>query len=291
MAYSTIGTRVEQERISIKYTGRFANDPLGEMTIEETQIGLSAANNPNTRYADYSHTVIDPADGRTFYNNNEFFDNNRRNILSAFRIAPEASNDVGVIQIISPESGPLTNDEDITVLIRNFGTDPQSNFNVFYNVDGGTSVVEAFTGTINPLENATFTFNETADLSATGAPFVILASTDLANDEGPGNDQRKKTVVNEPLSINDIPLENADLVVLNRGNNQFEATLTTNNIINDRVFIQIYNVNGQVLAYNLLENNNGTYTYNLDMSYASSGVYLVRVGTNTNGFVKRIIVR
>lgn len=291
MAYSTVGTRDVQERISIKYTGRFADDPLGEMTIAETQIGLSTANNSNTRYADYSHTVVDPLDGRTFYNNNEFFDSNRRNILSSFKIAADASEDVGVIQIVTPESGPLTDDEEITVLIRNFGTDPQSNFNVFYNVDGGADVVEVFTETIDPLENATFTFSETVDLSATGTPFIILASTDLTDDEGPGNDQRKKTVVNEPLNINDIPIENADLVVLNRGNNQFEATLTSNNTIDDKVFIQVYNVNGQALAYNLLDNNNGTYTYNLDMSYASAGVYLVRVGTQTNGFVKRIIVR
>src|SRR5690606_38826103 len=95
MAYSTIGTRDVQERITIKYTGRFADDALGEMTVEETQIALSSANNPNTRYADSSHTVIDPADGKTFYNNNEFFNSNRRTVLSAFRIAPNFENDMG----------------------------------------------------------------------------------------------------------------------------------------------------------------------------------------------------
>lgn len=291
MAYSTVGTRDVQERISIKYTGRFADDPLGEMTVEETQIILSGANNTNTRYADYSHTVIDPADGLTFYNNNEFFNNNRRNVVSAFKIAPNFENDLGVVQIDTPINGPLTDEEVVTVTIRNFGTEPQSNFNVYFNVDGGANVVETFAGTIAPLTNESYTFTATADLSNANQIYTIVAATDLTGDEDPNNDEVSKDVTNEPLNINDIPLENADFLVLNKGNNQFEATLTTNSPIDGRVFIQVYNVSGQVLAYNLLENNNGKYTYNLDMSYASSGVYLVRVGTDTNGFVKRVIVR
>tara|TARA_R110000850_G_scaffold271031_2_gene404634 strand:- start:21735 stop:23954 length:2220 start_codon:yes stop_codon:yes gene_type:complete len=291
MAYSTIGTRDVQERISIKYTGRFANDPLGDMTIAETQIGLSTANNPNTRYADYSHTVVDPADGRTFYNNNEFFNNNRRNILSSFRIAPDATDDVGVIAIDAPVDGPLLADEEITVTIRNFGTDPQSNFDVYYSIDAGTDIVETFTGTIQPLENAQYTFTTTADLSSQGTSYLITAGTDLTGDEGPGNDQQKKSVLSEVLNVNDIPLENAELIIVNNGNNQFNATLNTTQNIEGKVFLNLYNIQGQIIAYNLLENNNGTYSYDLDMSYVASGVYLVRIGTDSQGLVKRLIVK
>lgn len=290
MAYSTVGTRDVQERISIKYTGRFENDPLGTMTVAETLIGLSTANNTNTRYADYSHTVVDP-DGRTFYNNNEFFNNNRRNILSSFRIAADASDDVGVISIDNPIDGPLAVDEEITVTIRNFGTDPQSNFDVYYNIDGGTNVVETFTGTIQPLQNLQYTFTTTADLSTQGISYFITAGTDLAGDEGPGNDQQKKSVLSEVLNINDIPLENAELIIVNNGNNQFNATLNTTQNVEGKVFLQLYNIQGQVIVYNLLENNNGTYSYNLDMSYAASGVYLVRIGTDAQGLVKRLIVK
>ncbi|WP_339609086.1 T9SS type A sorting domain-containing protein [uncultured Planktosalinus sp.] len=291
MAYSTVGTRDEQERIAIKYTGRLANDPLGDMTIAETEIGLSTANNTNTRYADYSHTVIDPLDGLTFYNNNEFFNNNRRNIISSFKIAPNFDNDLGVVQIVTPVSGPLTDEEEVTITIRNFGTQAQSNFDVYFNVDGGANVTETFTGTLDPLENVEFTFTATADLSTAGETYSITAGTDLSGDEDPGNDETTKEVENETLNINDIPLENADLIVLNQGDNQFEAILTSNQIIEDKVFIEVYNVSGQVIAYNLLDNNNGTYSYTLNMSYAASGVYLVRVGTDSKGLVKRIIVK
>ncbi|MEX0996354.1 MAG: T9SS type A sorting domain-containing protein [Flavobacteriaceae bacterium] len=291
MAYSSIGTRDVQERVAINYTGRFDGDPLGDMTVAETQIGLSTANNPNLRYADYSHTTIDPTDGLTFYNNNEFFNNNRRNILSAFKIAPNFDDDLGAVQIVTPVSGPLTDDEEVIITIRNFGTNPQSNFNVYYNIDGGTNVVETFTGTIDPLQNADYTFTTTADLSVVSQTYTITAGTDLPGDEDPANDEVSKDVTNDPLNINDIPLEGADLIVVNQGNNQFEAILTTNVDIADKVFINVYNISGQIIAYNLLDNVDGQYKYNLDMSYASSGVYLVRVGTNSQGFVKRIIVR
>lgn len=291
MAYSTIGTRDVQERIAINYTGRFADDPLGEMTIAETQIALSTANNPNTRYADYSHTVIDPADGKTFYNNNEFFNNNRRNVLSAFRIAPNFENDLGVVAIVEPVTGPLGTAEEITVTIRNFGTEPQSNFDVYYNIDGGADVTETFTGTIDPLQNVDYTFTATADLGNANQTYTIVSGTALVGDEDPANDEFSKDVTNEPLNINDIPLQNAELIVINKGNNQFEATLTTNQNIDGRVFIKVYNINGQEVVYNLLENNNGKYVYNFDMSYAASGVYLVRIGNDRQGQVKRIIVR
>lgn len=291
MAYSTVGTRDVQERVSIKYTGRFAADPAGEMTISETQIGLSTANNTNTRYADYSHTVVDPADGTTFYNNNEFFDPNRRNILSSFNLAPGAADDVGVIQIETPVTGPLTSTEEVTVTVRNFGTEPQSNFDVYYNVDGGTNVVETFTGTLNSLENAEYTFTATADLSVPDQTYTITAGTDLTGDEVPDNDEISTDVTNETLGINDVPLENAELIIVNNGNNQFNATLNTTQNIEGKVFLNLYNIQGQIIAYNLLENNNGTYSYDLDMSYAASGVYLVRIGTDSQGLVKRLIVK
>src|SRR5690606_3985277 len=191
----------------------------------------------------------------------------------------------------TPITGPLGTEEEVTVTIRNFGTVAQSNFDVYYNIDGGANVTETYTGTVDPLQNVEYTFNATANLGNTGQTYTIVAGTDLTGDEDPDNDETSKDVTNEPLNINDIPLENAELIVLNNGNNQFEATLTTNQNIEGKVFIKVYNVRGQEVIYNLLENNNGNYTYNFDMSYTSSGGYLARIGTDSKGLVKRIIVR
>lgn len=103
-------------------------------------------------------------------------------------------NDVGVIEINQPESGILTNAEEIEITISNFGFDAQSNFDVSFEVDGGTPVVETFTGTIASGETATYTFTETVDMSTVGQTYSITASTDLTGDEDTSNDATTKEV-------------------------------------------------------------------------------------------------
>lgn len=51
----------------VRYTGRYANDPLGQMTIAETSIIEGSASNASNRYGDYNSLDVDPADGITFW--------------------------------------------------------------------------------------------------------------------------------------------------------------------------------------------------------------------------------
>ncbi|MFT4600771.1 MAG: hypothetical protein ACI857_000948 [Arenicella sp.] len=57
---------------SLRYTGRLKDDPLNEMTIEETEIatGVSAQDSTN-RYGDYSHLSLDP-NGTDFWFTGEY---------------------------------------------------------------------------------------------------------------------------------------------------------------------------------------------------------------------------
>jgi len=56
---------------AIRYTGRQAGDPLGQMTLSETLLisGLDSQVGTN-RWGDYSATVVDPADDFSFWHNN-----------------------------------------------------------------------------------------------------------------------------------------------------------------------------------------------------------------------------
>jgi hypothetical protein len=110
--------------------------------------------------------------------------------------------DVGVININQPVDGLLSENETIQVTVRNFGHNTQSNFNVSYQIDGGTVVTETFTGTIESATNETFTFSATADFSTVGQTYSITASTALANDEDTNNDSFTKEVTH--LFPNDI---------------------------------------------------------------------------------------
>jgi hypothetical protein len=52
---------------SIRYTGRYASDPLNQMTFAETSIVAGTANNNSNRWGDYNSLDVDPADGLSFY--------------------------------------------------------------------------------------------------------------------------------------------------------------------------------------------------------------------------------
>ncbi len=204
MGYTGMGGTTDTF-VSSYYTGRFANDPLGTMTIDETLIAAGGGNIPGSeRYGDYSKIDLDPSNGEKFWFVTEYVNTagNRANVAGVFQIAPSNTNDVGVVSIDIPQEGSFTNAEDITIEIRNFGSAPVSNFDVTYQVDGGTIITETFTGTIESSNIATYTFTQTADLSTEGQTYTITASTNLTNDELDTNDQ--VSIVVNHLAQNDI---------------------------------------------------------------------------------------
>ncbi len=90
--------------------------------------------------------------------------------------------------------------------------------------------------------------------------------------------------------INESLLSNTDLIVKTLGNNHFEVSLESNQLT-ESLIINLHNVLGQKLVENKVESINGKYTYNLDLSYAQPGAYIVRLGSAKYGKVKRIIVK
>lgn len=189
------------------YTGRFASDPLGTMTIAEEVIELGDGVIVGNRYGDYSKIDIDPLDDQTFYFSNEIHTADtpaaaqRAANVGRFKIAPDADIDLGVINISTPEDGALTATETVTVTVRNFGTVAQSNVSVSFTIDGGTPVTEVIAGTIPPSTNVDYTFTATANLSIDGQTYTICANTSLAGDEIPTNDEFCKDVIH--LNDND----------------------------------------------------------------------------------------
>jgi len=172
--------------VSSYYTGRFANDPLGTMTIDETLIAAGGGNIPGSeRYGDYSKIDIDPSNGKKFWFVTEYVNTagNRANVAGVFQIAPNNTNDVGTTSINIPAQGLFSNSEEIKINIFNFGIASASNFEVSYQIDGGAAVTETFTGTLESLQSVEFVFAQRADLSTMGQNYTITASTNLDSDE------------------------------------------------------------------------------------------------------------
>ncbi|HCB61072.1 MAG: hypothetical protein A2W93_07150 [Bacteroidetes bacterium GWF2_43_63] len=117
--------------------------------------------------------------------------------------------DVGVIAIDSPNDGiDLTNNETVTVRVKNYGTTAASNIPVNYTINAGTAVTGSIAGPVNPGDTATYTFAAGANLS-TFATYEIAAYTTLSGDLYPVNDTVKKQVVNSPLTYCESYAENA----------------------------------------------------------------------------------
>ena len=343
------------------------------------------------------------------------------------------ANDVGAQEITAPETGSGLGLETISVTIKNYGADEQSNFDVSYTVNGGDPVIETFAGPIGSEEIASYSFTEQADFSELGI-YDIVVKTSLSGDGNEMNDETSIQVenvlcqpqadcsfgdglqlfnvgeINNPsacegygdftdqvayldenstysltvttgygdqhvkvwidfnddsnftsdevvvpefiiapeagagsytetvdlvvpdgapmgmhrmraktnwqaevpndaceetqygetedysanigaLGVLDMEITNSELIITSQDNNQFEVTLNTE--YDGKVYVAIYNMLGQQLGFKLAQNDGGIYRMNLNLSSATAGVYVVKVGGQNTTTYKtgRVIVK
>ncbi len=271
---------------SLRYTGRYKNDEPGIMTIEEQSIIEGESPNPNSRYGDYAHLSVDAADGLTFWHNGEYFvGQERKNHVGVFKIAPDFDNDLGIVSLISPEDSSLGANEEITIRIRNYGRNAQSNFEVSYSIDGGPEVTETFEESIAATSSAEFTFSDNADLSEVGRTYEFIFSTNLEADENDENDTLLTSVRNLPP--NDVGVTSIDAP---RTGENFSSS--------EEITISIENFGGEpqqdIPVFYQIGNNtpvrevfNGTlpvgglevYTFSETSDISPSGTYRITGGT------------
>lgn len=287
MGYTSVS---DTDMISIRYTGRLAGDPVGDMTVAEELIGQSTSNATSNRVADYVHLTIDPNDDRTFWHIAEYWAPNRKNVVGVFDLGNTLpASDVAIIDIM-PNEGPLSATEDITVTIQNYGTSTVTSVPVTYSIDGGTVISETYTGSIPAGGTDDYTFAAQADLSLPDNLYRIETTTSLGGDVVPINDCYGENLFSGGvLSTDDLALENADLRIVSSDNKLFDITLRTN--YSEILPIGVYDITGKTLVYNNLANQGGKFKYQLDMSYVSSGVYLIKLGRGNLTKSAKIIVK
>ena len=285
MGYSSVST---SESVSLRYTGRYAADPLGEMTLEEGLITQSSNNSDSFRYSDYAHLSVDPTNEKQFWFVGEYFSPNRSNMVGVFQIAADAAYDSGVVSIDSPVTGTLTDSETVTVSIFNYGENDISNFDVSFQLNSGTVVTETYTGTISTGETAQHTFSTTVDMSTVGETYVLLAYTTLTNDENDANDGITEDIIH--LNPNDIGvsaisspssgelLSNAELVTV---------TITNYGGATQYDFDITYELNGETVTETVpgpIEGNSSMdYTFDQTVDVSAFGTYTITVYTSLDG--------
>ena len=285
MGYSSLST---SEPVSLRYTGRYASDPLGEMTLEEGTFDIGTGYSNYDRYADYAHMSVDPTNDKQFWFVGEYFKPQRRHRVGVFQIAADAAYDSGVVSIESPVSGSLTDNETVTVSIFNYGENDITGFDVSYQVDGGAVVTETYSGTISTGETAQYTFSATVDMSTVGAVYTIVAYTSLTDDENSENDSFTTEITH--LNPNDIGvseisspssgtlLSNSELVTV---------TITNYGGTTQYDFDVTFELNGETVTETVagpLEGNSSMeYTFTQTVDLSVFGTYTITVTTSLDG--------
>ena len=273
-------------KASLRYTGRFDGDPLGQMTVEETEViagnGVQTFSN---RFGDYSHLTMDP-DNFTFWYTAEYFstNNNWRTQIAAFTLSGGFAKDVGVNALLQPENGLLSNAETVEISIRNFGTESQNNIPLELRVDGALIASETFIPTIAAGATATYTFSETIDLSTSGQTYSIEVKTNLSGDEFPANDPFTKDITN--LLANDVGATDITAPVTGSGLGIETITATIKNFgaITQSNFNVQYVINGgtpvvEAFAGPIASEEEMTYSFTQTADLTALGTYNITVST------------
>ena len=186
--------------------------------------------------------------------------------------------DSGISSIDSPLDGALTSSEVVTVTITNYGENSISNFDVSYQVDGGSIVTEIFTGTILTTETAQYSFSTTVDLSVIGSTYSIEAYTSLTEDGDIENDSLIVEVTH--LNPNDLGLSEITSPIsgTNLSDNESVIVVITNYGSSSQSNFEVsYEINGvtvtEIVSGPLEGNTSINYTFNELADFSAFGMY------------------
>ncbi|MFZ4411679.1 MAG: GEVED domain-containing protein [Bacteroidales bacterium] len=157
-------------------------------------------------------------------------------LRSIVTVGAQPSMDASALSIVSPFTAVnLTNQEAVSVLIKNYGYSSIHNFPVKYKLGSNPVVSQIMTDTIATDSVKLFTFTQTVNLSSNLQPdtFKLVVWTDLVGDPTHQNDTVKKTVINLPpiyciSSATSPAYEDIINVTLNTMNNSSSASPSGN---------------------------------------------------------------
>ena len=137
--------------------------------------------------------------------------------------------------------------------------------------------------------NLSIIFTIPADASL-GSHTMRVRAGDTVNNEGadlndPCGPMQFGTTHDYTVVIGENTEPTSDLLIFYQPDDQYLISMSDSNAP-DSLRIYIYSINGQILATNIINKDaNSRFIYNLDMSYASTGVYFVRLGDRRKKFI------
>ena len=170
-------------------------------------------------------------------------------------------NNIGVIEILTPITGcDISANDEVTIVIKNPGSQSQSNFDVAFQLGEDAPIVEIFNQTLAPGFTANHTFTTPIDL-VLDSIYTIKAYTLLTSDELNFNDTTTTSVISYPpvnISISpDATIDYGDTLILTasggtnyvwsgelEGENPYSPTLTVAPFITQTYQMTVTDDNG-----------------------------------------------
>ncbi|GAB1446312.1 hypothetical protein MASR2M41_20810 [Flammeovirgaceae bacterium] len=178
--------------------------------------------------------------------------------IGATQYSAAFAKDGTLSRIITPSNScSLTNATDVRVEITNLGAASISGFQIAYQINGGTPVVETLPGTvtISPAGKYEYTFAQKADLSIKQT-YTMNAYVILAGDENTTNDQLEATITHFPdlattLTGNSTICKSTSITLTATGGTQYlwdtgatSSSITVSPLVTSTYKVTITNANG-----------------------------------------------
>jgi hypothetical protein len=182
--------------------------------------------------------------------------------------------DAEVVEITSPPSFGvnLTNAEPVTVKIKNNGGGNIGGFTLILECNGTVVATETYSGYINSLTSASYTFYKKVNLSASGN-HTIKVTVVLEGDMNPNNDSKTKIVENSVLSVNEESDDFQRLAAWVEDGNLHVSRL------NIGQFLEVYSVIGKAVYWGLIQSED------VSVALGTRGVYIVKSGSRVSKVV------
>ncbi len=196
--------------------------------------------------------------------------------------------DAGIESILAPlQDSTYSNAEEVTVIIRNFGYVPVSNFWIFYKVNDLAPVGEFITNTIHAGYALQYTFTEKADLSAY-QNYTILAFSQLANDIASYNDSTSIHLVHNANEVSG-PFIRKDNFQIYPNPTTGIVRLTFEVVRESNSLLTIRNITGQVVKQQRETLIRGPKHMILDLGDLPAGLYFLTLETQNHRITKKIL--
>jgi hypothetical protein len=179
---------------SIRYTGRFAGDPLGTMTQDETTLHAGGGSQTATqRWGDYSMLTLDPTDDCTFWYTQEYYQTTSsvswRTRIGSFRFPYCSGSPSGTLEgvVTDAVSGLPITDARVTNDIATTFTDAAGAYQFrFVPPNSYTVTVSAYGYLLQTITNTIVISQQTTIQNFALTPLTVVTVTGIVTDAGHG---------------------------------------------------------------------------------------------------------